>query len=402
VVAWREQHLPGVADPSLWQSVKLLGINDFHGALSPRKLGAADVGGAAVLAAYLQKAAASTSAPTFIVHAGDHVGASPPNSALLQDEPSISFLNLIASQYCGRLRLLDPRCNLVGTLGNHEFDEGKSELFRMLFGGNHAKGPFLENPWKGAAFPYVSANVQDASTHQPVILPFIVKQVSSKVNIAIIGAVLKETPTIVTPAGVAGFEFIDEAVAINRYVPFIKALGIKSIIVTIHQGGVQTNNTGGGPGPDTALNGPVIKDIVSRLDPEIDVVISGHTHQFTNTLLKNSGGKDVLVTQSFANGTAYSDIDLQIDPNTKEVMTKQAKVITTFHKDTSGVPIVTSNAAVAALVAAADARVAPSSASWWARRWTPSPRPRTPPASPRWATSSPMPSAGRRAPPSHS
>src|SRR5262245_60193306 len=172
IVAWPEQNLPAAADPSLWKSVKLLGINDFHGALSPRKLGTADVGGAAVLAAYLQKAAASTVAPTFIIHAGDLVGASPPNSALLQDEPSISFLNLIANSYCGRLRLLDPRCNLAGTLGNHEFDEGKSELFRLLFGGNHAKGPFLENPWKGAAFPYVSANVQDSQTHLPVLPPF--------------------------------------------------------------------------------------------------------------------------------------------------------------------------------------------------------------------------------------
>jgi 5'-nucleotidase len=88
-------------------------------------------------------------------------------------------------------------------------------------------------------------------------------------------------------------------------------------------------------------------------------VISGHRHQFTNTLLPNAGGNEVLVTQAFASGTAYADIDLEIDPNTKQVMSKQARVITTFHKTLAGVPIVTPHAGIAALVAAADARVAP-------------------------------------------
>ena len=359
IVAWRESQLPPAADPSKWLKLQLLGFNDFHGALSPRKLGTADVGGAAFLAAYLKKAAAEASGPTFIVHAGDHVGASPPNSALLQDEPSISFLNLLGNQHCGYLISIDPRCNLVGTPGNHEFDEGKAELLRLVRGGNHAKGPFLEPLWKGATFPYVSANVVDARTNKPILLPFIIKKVSDKVNVAILGAVLKGTPNIVTPAGVAGLKFLDEAEAINQYIPAIRALGIKSIIVTIHQGGFQTNNTGGASGPATALNGPEIKDIVSRLDGEVDVVISGHAHSFTNTLLKNKAGKDVLVTQAFSAGTAYADIDLEIDPNTKEIMAKQARVITTFHKDLAGVPIVTPDPAVAALVAAAEAKVAP-------------------------------------------
>jgi 5'-nucleotidase len=359
VVAWREARVPPAADPSKWQKVQLLGINDFHGALSPRKLGTADVGGAAVLAAYFKKAAAEAGGPTFIVHAGDTVGASPPSSALLQDEPSISFLNLLTNRHCDFGLRLDPRCNVVGTPGNHEFDEGKAELLRLLYGGNHAKGPFLERSWRGASFLYVSANVVDARTNLPILAPFNIRRVSDRVNVAFIGAVLKGTPSIVTPAGVAGLRFLDEAEAINRYIPVIRALGVKAIVVTIHQGGFQTNNTGGGPGPETALNGPEIKDIVSRLDGEVDVVISGHAHQFTNTLLRNAAGRDVLVTQAFASGTAYADIDLEIDPGTKEVMAKQARVITTFHKDMAGAPIVTPDPAVAALVAAADAKVAP-------------------------------------------
>ena len=360
VVAWRESRLPPTSDPSKWLPLQLLGINDFHGALSPRKLGTADVGGAAVLAGYLKAAAASAPGPTLIIHAGDHVGASPPSSALLQDEPSISFLNLLGNRYCGPgWRRLDPRCNLVGTPGNHEFDEGKDELLRLVGGGNHPAGPFLNDPWPGASFPYVSANVVNTESGAPLLPPFSVKRVYSNIPVAVIGAVLKGTPSIVTPAGVAGLTFLDEAEAINRHITMVRALGIKAVVVTIHQGGFQSNNTGGGPGPATSLDGAEIKDIISRLDAEVDVVISGHRHQFTNTLLPNAGGKPVLVTQAFASGTAYADIDLQIDPRTREIVSKQARVITTFHRDLAGAPAVTPDPAVAALVAAADARVAP-------------------------------------------
>src|SRR5688500_7825322 len=85
--------------------IKLLGINDFHGQLSPRAVGTRPAGGAAVLASYLQVASEGAKDGAFIVHAGDHVGATPPNSALLQDEPAISVLNELANKHCLPARL---------------------------------------------------------------------------------------------------------------------------------------------------------------------------------------------------------------------------------------------------------------------------------------------------------
>jgi 5'-nucleotidase len=180
-VEWRA---PQVADTL---RVKLLAINDFHGQLSAGRLVSnRPVGSAGVLAAYLKAAQAGREDETIVVHAGDHVGATPPSSALLQDEPAISFLNQLANRHCrypereheaGERRERDewsPKCNLVGTLGNHEFDEGVAELKRMLNGGNHASGPFLENPWRGARFPYVSANVVDAQTGRPILPPYVI------------------------------------------------------------------------------------------------------------------------------------------------------------------------------------------------------------------------------------
>ncbi len=364
--------------------IQLLGINDFHGQLSAgRRVANRPVGGAAVLAAYLHAAQQNPNDPdlsdrTFIVHAGDHVGATPPESALLQDEPSIGFLNLLANRYCRyddrreagayrrgweedeaeddrRDRRMHPKCNLVGTPGNHEFDEGKDELFRLLNGGNHATGPFLENPYRGARYPTVSSNVVDEKTGKPILPPYVIKQVKG-VRIAFIGAVLKETPSIVTPTGVAGLKFLDEADSINRYVRRLRMTeGIRTFVVLIHQGGRQTTYEGPTQ-PGSLISGQDIVNIVSRLDNDVDVVVSGHAHAFTNTLLRNQNGADILITQAFSSSTAYGDIDLMINKHTRDVVAKSASIVTTF---ADAGPGLTPDPQVAELVAQAQAKVAP-------------------------------------------
>ena len=141
-------------------AVKILGINDFHGQLSPKTVSGRPAGGAAVLAAYLKNAQLGIEDRSIIISDGDFVGASPANSALLQDEPSIQFFNTLANPFCTPDKL-NSRCNLLATVGNHEFDEGTTELFRMMNGGNHANGPFIEHPYSGARFPYIAANIID-------------------------------------------------------------------------------------------------------------------------------------------------------------------------------------------------------------------------------------------------
>lgn len=352
-------HTP-VADGPLCRGgalhVKVLGWNDFHGHLAAgSKVGTRPVGGADVLAAYLEAASTGLESQTLLVHAGDQVGASPPESALLQDEPSLQFLNLLANSSCTSTNRVDPECNVVGTLGNHEFDEGRGELLRLLTGGNAATGPFLENPYQGVRFPYVSANVIDVTSNAPLLPPYVVKRVHG-VPVAFIGAVLKDTPTIVTPTGVAGLKFLDEADAINSYVPELVRSGVRAIVVTIHQGGSQTSYTGPTKTDGTTVNGSDIQRILARLDDEIDVVVSGHSHSFTNALVKNAHGHDILVTQAFSYGTAYDDIDLYVDPVSHDVVAKSAQVVTTYSDAGPGLrpdPVVTT------LVTAAQARVAP-------------------------------------------
>ncbi|WP_031409439.1 bifunctional metallophosphatase/5'-nucleotidase [Geobacillus vulcani] len=301
--------------------VQLLGINDFHGQLNvTRKVGGREVGRADYLAAYLKQREAENK-NTLLVHAGDAVGASPPVSALLQDEPTIEVLNKLGFD--------------VGTLGNHEFDEGVAEMLRLIHGGYHpATGDF-----SGADFPYVSANVVDKETKQPILPPYVIKRVNG-MPIGFIGVTLTDTPSIVTPSGVAGVEFIDEATAINKAVRELKKKGVRTIVVLAHNPGASN--------PDGTNASGEIVDIAKTVDDEVDVIFAGHNHAYLNAVVD---GK--LLVQSYSYGTAFSDVDLKIDPRTKDVVAKQAEIVTTYHDG------ITPDPEIRALVEKYEAKVAP-------------------------------------------
>lgn len=359
-VAWRS----GSADEPLnhLMQIRILGINDFHGHLSAgQRIDNRPVGGAAVLASYLNAAVREgehgleSDTPAFIVHAGDHVGASPPESSFFQDEPSMTFFNLLGNRYCSPQDRMNPRCNLVGTPGNHEFDEGQNELMRLIEGGDHPSGPFFETHYRGTSFPYVSANVVDKLSGRTILPPFVIKEADG-IRLAFVGAVLKETPTIVMPTGVAGLSFLDEAESINRYVRRLREQEeIHTFIVLIHQGGRQSAYKGRTL-PEGHMAGQEIADIVAQLDDDVDVVVSGHSHDFTNALFKNRHGKEILVTQAFSYGTAYADVRLAIDRGTRDVVEKRAAIVTAFADEGPGL---NPDPQAAELVAQAERKVAP-------------------------------------------
>jgi 5'-nucleotidase len=297
--------------------VKILAFNDFHGHLT--KECSQSEGGAPVLAAYFEEAAQGFEGRTFLVHAGDLVGGSPAVSALLRDEPSILFLNILAAQKC-------PDFRIIGTLGNHEFDRGKEELLRLIYGGDHRDGGLWDKPYPGADFPYVCANVVDSKTSRFLLPPYLIEEVQG-IPLAFIGAVTTETPNKCSK-NLSDLRFLDEAETINFQVDVLKRLGVRAIIVLIHEGGAQKayyTKTDPNDLEKNKVTGK-IKDIVSRLDPEVDVVISGHTHKFTNTLIKN-----ILVTQAYCHGEAYADIDVEINLDTKNIVAKSAVIKRTFN-----------------------------------------------------------------------
>jgi 2',3'-cyclic-nucleotide 2'-phosphodiesterase / 3'-nucleotidase / 5'-nucleotidase len=305
--------------------LQLLGINDFHGQINTTKsVGGKAAGRADYLAAYL-KSHESANPNTLMLHAGDSVGASAPASALMQDEPTIEILNKIGFD--------------LGTLGNHEFDEGVDEMMRLIKGGSHPDPDKNFGEFEGASFPYVAANVVDEVTKEPILDPYVIKEVGG-VQVGFIGVVYSDTPDIVTPSGVEGVEFTDEATAINKYTAELKEQGIKSIVVVSHNPG--TSNTDG-----TSATGEVV-DFANSVDDEVDVIFGGHSHQYLNSTVD---GK--LLVQAYSSGTAFADVDLTIDLATKDIVSKKAEIVTTFQEG------VTPDPEIKAIVDAAEAEVAP-------------------------------------------
>ncbi|EEL49435.1 MULTISPECIES: bifunctional metallophosphatase/5'-nucleotidase [Bacillus cereus group] len=286
-------------DQNRYIDVQMLGINDFHGQLDTvKKINNKEAGGAEYLAAYLRDREKQNQ-NTLLVHAGDAVGASPPVSALLQDEPTIEFLNDLGFD--------------VGTVGNHEFDEGTEEMRRLIYGGIHPK----TGNFKGANFPYVAANVFNKETGRLFLPPFTVKMVQG-VPVGFIGVVTTETPNIVMPSMVKNVQFTDEVEAINKSVKQLKRLGVKSIVVLAHNGGT-TEDSG-------VTNGDIVR-LAEGTDPEVDVIFGGHSHTFVQDTINNK-----LVVQANSYGMAFADVDVKIDRKTKDIVEKKAEVVTTYHE----------------------------------------------------------------------
>ncbi|NHM30036.1 bifunctional 2',3'-cyclic-nucleotide 2'-phosphodiesterase/3'-nucleotidase [Neobacillus terrae] len=286
--------------------VQLLGINDFHGQLDySTKVGGRLIGGIEYLASYLKQREATNPTNTLMVEAGDLIGASRPVSALLQDEPTVRFINELGFD--------------VGTLGNHEFDEGVTELKRMIYGGSNPKTDEYNKKYgdyKGTDFPVVAANVVEDSTGKLLLPPYAIKEVNG-VKIGFIGVVTTETPSIVTPSGVAGVSFTDEKEAINKYADELDSKGVKAIVVLAHDPGTSATD---GSNP----TGKVV-DMARNINDKVDVIYGAHDHKYLNSTVN---GK--LLVQSYSYGTAFSDVDLTIDPITQDIVSKKAEVASTF------------------------------------------------------------------------
>ena len=277
-------------------NLQILGVNDFHGNLEPPagsagRIGTIDAGGVEYLATHIDQLRA-TNPNTVVVSAGDLIGASPLISALFHDEPTIEAFNLIGLDY--------------NAVGNHEFDEGAAELVRMQEGGCHpVDGCQDGDPFEGADFQFLAANVVWEKNNKTLFPAYKVRSFGGA-KVAFIGMTLEGTPTIVTPSGVAGLKFLDEADTVNALVPQLKAKGINTIVVLIHEGGFPSGGYNECPG----ISGPIV-DIVNRTDDEVDLFISGHTHQGYNCVIDGR-----VVTSAASFGRLVTDIDLTIDLKT--------------------------------------------------------------------------------------
>jgi 5'-nucleotidase len=268
--------------------VRILGINDLHGHLDPSDVGGRAAGGVAWLSSWLDSRGGG-GIPTVRVTAGDSPGASPLISARFHDQPAVEALNLMHFD--------------VGTLGNHDFDEGPGEMLRLVRGGDG---------FGGADFPYVAANALDAQTRRPVLPPYVVLE-RAGVKIGFIGVTTRASARWLMPQYARRLQFADISDTVDRYASELETRGVRAIVVLAHAGGVQES--------DEAGSGEIFHETRQMTDA-VDAVVSGHTHTLINVRVGHKR-----VTQAVAFGTAFGEIDMSIDRRTGDVLETGADIV---------------------------------------------------------------------------
>ncbi|MET8177404.1 bifunctional metallophosphatase/5'-nucleotidase [Streptomyces sp. NPDC005336] len=314
--------------PARTVDVQLLSFNDLHGNLEPPQGSSGTVtetqadgttksvpaGGVEYLATSLRKARAGHQY-SVTAAGGDMIGASPLLSGLFHDEPTIEALNKLD---------LD-----VTSVGNHEFDEGATELARMQNGGCHPKDGCYEKgkTFQGADFPYLAANVTDEKTGKPLLKPYTV-WTHKGVRIGFIGVTLEGTPDIVTAEGVKGLKFHDEVETINKYAKELQRKGVKSIVALIHEGGLPASSSYNydcdSPGAGNGISGPIV-DIAKHVTPKVDALVTGHTHQAYACTVPDPSGTPRTVTSAASFGRLYTDTTLTYDRRTGDIVRTSVK-----------------------------------------------------------------------------
>jgi 5'-nucleotidase len=259
-----------------------------------------DAGGAAAFAAALNTLRAGHP-HTLTACAGDLIGASPLLSAMFHDEPTIEAMDLLKLDLCA--------------VGNHEFDEGQDELLRIQGGGCHpVDGCVGKQSYAGAGFQFLGANVVIRGVEQTLLPPYAIREFGG-VKVGFIGLTLEATPRIVSAGGVANLRFEDEIEVINRYAAEIKAQGVATIIVLIHEGGVVSGEELNGC---NELDGAIVP-IARGVDPAVVALVTGHSHQLYNCVVEGR-----VVTSAKSYGRAITAIDLVLDPDTGETRSIKA------------------------------------------------------------------------------
>lgn len=305
--------------------LRIIGLNDFHGNLEPLRrtysLTMPDggkeevkVGGLAAYSAVVNDLRRQDEY-SLVIGAGDMISASPLISSLFLDEPTVTGLSAMG---------LD-----ISAVGNHEFDRGWRELKRVQDGGCEKlanRDPCQVAPFEGAKYTILSASTVFEESGESLFPASAIRSFGegeNRVTVGVIGLTLEDTPTLVTPSGVDGLIFFNEADAINGEVEKLAAQGVDAVIVAIHQG-LYSDLPYDAPGCD-GINGPLL-EILERIDSRVDLVLSGHTHQaYVCDYSTIDPARDFLVTSAGYGGSFVTDVSLTVDPAANDVVESAAR-----------------------------------------------------------------------------
>lgn len=274
-------------------AIDVLSINDFHGRIEAN----GTVAGAAVLAGAVDSYRAANP-NTLFVSAGDNIGASTFTSKVQDDQPTLDVLNEMG---------LD-----VSTLGNHEFDKGRSDV----------DGRVSDE----SDFPYVNANLFDTATGERAYDPYFLAE-QEGVSVAFIGAMTEDLGTLVSPGGISTLSIEPIVENVNEVATALQdgddANGEADVIVLLlHEGADAGAADAGTPAAD-----PKFGAIVNGVAANVDAIVSGHSHQEYNATVDGGRAFPTIVSQTGSYAENIGHMALTVDPTTKELTSLTSEVV---------------------------------------------------------------------------
>ena len=255
--------------------LRIVALNDFHGALEPRPDASGAVrGGAGAVAAAIERAASECARPAcevLLLDGGDEFQGTPASN-LAFGRPVVEIFNRIGIA--------------AAALGNHEFDWGQDTLRARM---------------RQARYAILGANVRYADGSDVPWIRDDTLITRGKLRVGVIGVATKETATSAKPTLIADLRFVDAAPIVDSLAARLRARGANLVVVVAHAGAFCSNNG------TASCNGEIV-DLARKLTPgRVDAIVSAHTHTRINTMVNG-----VPIVQAFARGTAIDVVDLPI------------------------------------------------------------------------------------------
>ncbi|MDH5235018.1 MAG: 5'-nucleotidase C-terminal domain-containing protein [Gemmatimonadota bacterium] len=295
------------------RSLRVLAVNDFHGALVKRPEGnAGNRGGAAEMATALHGAAreCAPGCVAILLHGGDLFQGTPASN-LAYGRPVVELLNTLGFA--------------AGALGNHEFDWGQDTL-RARMAGLHS--------------PILGANVTYADGSDVPWIPDDTVITVGGVRVGVVGIADPATPHTTMPKNVWDLRFAPPVPVVTARARALRARGAQVVVLVAHLGGFCDRSD-----PDQCEG--AIFDLANATGPGVlDAIVSGHTHSEIRTVANG-----IPIVQARASGRAIGVIDLPFDGPRLPAARPEVRPVVSDS--------VTPEAAIAAVVRRATDAVAP-------------------------------------------
>ncbi|ROP44066.1 MULTISPECIES: bifunctional UDP-sugar hydrolase/5'-nucleotidase [unclassified Rathayibacter] len=273
-------------------------MNDFHGRLEATAGSsvAQSTAGAASIASAFSTLKAENPANSILVSAGDNVGASTFTSLVQDDNPTIDALNEIGLS--------------ATAVGNHELDKGREDLDERII--------------PRSDYEYISSNLLEKDTHEHAYSPSYVQDFDG-VKVGFVGATTEDLPYLVSPDGISTLDVASIVDSVNEETARLhdgvdetddasvpvkqKNLEADVVVVVMHEGAAS-------PTVSFADQESVFGKIVNGVGPNVDAIVSGHTHQVYDQDV-TIGDKTLPVLQTGSYGTYLGHLEMTVDADTK-------------------------------------------------------------------------------------